>query len=125
MRTLIMRTSPPSSATVNAGVPATCRHDSNRSSCRSTWTCDVKRCNPRRKHGLFPSGDALLRELAAQPRCHPFEKHMSGGGGSHLPCPLGGWTTGNAACRAGLDLRMFHRVPSTRPSFLLQRALYC
>lgn len=62
-----------------------------------------------RRHGLFPPGDALLAELKQQAGSHAFEKHMAGALSSYQPLPDGGWTTGDAACRAGFDLRMFYQ----------------
>lgn len=64
----------------------------------------------RRRHGLFPPRDLLLAELASRSGSHPFEKHMAGARSSYQPLPHGGWTTGDSACRAGLDLRMFYQV---------------
>lgn len=63
-----------------------------------------------RRHGLFPPHDPLLAELAARHGSHAFEKHMAGAASSYQPLPTGGWTTGDAACRAGFDLRMFYQV---------------
>jgi len=63
-----------------------------------------------RRHGLFPPHDALLAELLGRRGSHAFEKHMAGAASSHQPLLSGGWTTGDAACRAGLDLRMFYQV---------------
>ena len=63
----------------------------------------------RRRHGLFPPGDALLAKLKERAGSHAFEKHMAGALSSYQALPDGGWTTGDAACRAGFDLRMFYQ----------------
>jgi hypothetical protein len=62
-----------------------------------------------RRHGLFPPGDPLLAELKRRAGSHAFEKHMAGALSSYQTLPDGGWTTGDAACRAGFDLRMFYQ----------------
>lgn len=63
-----------------------------------------------RPHGLFPPGDPLLRRLAADPRCQPFEKHLPGEQSCYEPLPKGGWATGDAAAARGVDLRLFYQV---------------
>lgn len=65
---------------------------------------------PFRSHGLFPPKDPLLRALAADPRLRPFEKHLPGADSPYERLPKGGWTTGDAAARNGLDLRLFYKV---------------
>ena len=65
---------------------------------------------PFRPHGLFPPQDPLLRALAADPRLRPFEKHLPGAASPCERLPKGGWTTGDAAARNGLDLRLFYKV---------------
>ena len=63
-----------------------------------------------RPDGLFPPGDALLAELGAQARTHAFEKHLAGRRAPAELLPRGSWASGNAAARAGLDLRLFYQV---------------
>lgn len=63
---------------------------------------------PRRVHGLFPRGDELLLRLAATQGAQPFEKHLSGVRGPYELLPKGGWATGDAAARSGVDLRLFY-----------------
>lgn len=65
---------------------------------------------PFRPHGLFPPADPLLRRLAAEPRLHPFEKHLPGETAPYELLPKGGWATGDAAARRGMDLRLFYQV---------------
>lgn len=67
---------------------------------------------PSRENGLFPPGDPLLLQLASEAHTHPFEKHLAG---ETLPYELlnnGSWTSGDEACQAGFDLRLFYRVGS-------------
>jgi hypothetical protein len=49
-------------------------------------------------------------ELAGTPGLHPFEKHLSGDLSPHQALPKGGWASGDSACRAGMDLRLFYKV---------------
>lgn len=63
-----------------------------------------------RPSGLFPPGDPLLRRLAADPHCHPFEKHLPGEQSCYELLPKGGWATGDAAATKGVDLRLFYKV---------------
>ena len=65
---------------------------------------------PFRPHGLFPPADPLLGALASTPGLHPFEKHLPGDHSPYQLLPKGGWTTGDAAARNGLDLRLFYKV---------------
>lgn len=66
---------------------------------------------PPRPNGLFPPNDPLLRRLAADPHCHPFEKHLPGEDSCYeLLLPNGGWATGDAAAARGVDLRLFYKV---------------
>lgn len=44
-------------------------------------------------------------------RCKPFEKHLPGEDSPYQLLPKGGWATGDAACRNGLDLRLFYQFP--------------
>lgn len=67
---------------------------------------------PGRPAGLFPPGDALLAALARLPGSWPFEKHLPGLGSSYQLLPGGGWVTGDSACAAGLDLRLFYQPPA-------------
>lgn len=66
---------------------------------------------PPRPNGLFPPNDPLLRRLAADPNCHPFEKHLPGEQDCYeLLLPNGGWATGDTAAARGVDLRLFYKV---------------
>ena len=65
---------------------------------------------PFRPHGLFPPQDALLRLLAADPRLRCFEKHLPGEAAPYELLPKGGWATGDAAAKNGMDLRLFYKV---------------
>ena len=65
---------------------------------------------PSRPNGLFPPDDPLLRRLAADPRCHPFEKHLPGEHSCYELLPKGGWATGDATAARGVDLRLFYKV---------------
>lgn len=65
-----------------------------------------------RPHGLFPPADALLGALAAE-GARPFEKHLAGEISSYELLPLGSWTSGDAAARAGFDMRLFYKVRKT------------
>ena len=73
------------------------------------WTRVPPPAAPRRAHGLFPPSDELLLRLAATPGAQPFEKHLSGVGGPYESLPKGGWATGDAAARSGVDLRLFYQ----------------
>ena len=79
---------------------------------RTAATNALKLCLdvPRRPDGLFPPGDALLAELGAQARTYVFEKHLAGRRAPAELLPYGSWASGNAAARAGLDLRLFYQV---------------
>lgn len=62
-----------------------------------------------RPHGLFPPGDGLLRQLAAEGGC-PFEKHLAGEASPYELLARGSWTSGDEAALAGFDMRLFYRV---------------
>ena len=66
---------------------------------------------PFRPDGLFPPGDALLRQLSSTAGSWPFEKHLPGAVTPYEMLPYGGWITGNAAAQRGIDLRMFYQEP--------------
>ena len=77
---------------------------------------------PFRANGLFPLGDRLLTELAAEPNLRAFQKNVL----SYHETPESpdadavvsyrvaeSWAHGDGACVAGLDLRCFYReIPS-------------
>ena len=44
-----------------------------------------------------------------------FEKHLAGRGGPAELLPRGSWASGNAAARAGLDMRLFYQVRAALP----------
>jgi hypothetical protein len=52
-----------------------------------------------------------LKSLSTMERCKPFEKHLPGEDSPYQLLPKGGWATGDAACRNGLDLRLFYQFP--------------
>lgn len=60
-----------------------------------------------RPNGLFPPGDAVLTRLSASSSHLAFEKALPGPNSPYEGLPRGGWATGDAAARAGLDLRLF------------------
>lgn len=51
----------------------------------------------------------MLQQLASDPELVPFEKHLPGARSSYELLPAGGWATGDAAARNGVDLRLFYR----------------
>jgi acyl-coenzyme A thioesterase PaaI-like protein len=76
---------------------------------------------PFRANGLFPLGDRLLTELAADPNLRAFQKNVL----SYHETPESpdadavvsyrvaeSWAHGDGAARAGLDLRCFYRETS-------------
>ena len=79
----------------------------------SAWHPDwrlTKWTVPSRESGLFPPGDALLLQLASEAQTHPFEKHLAGETSPYELLNNGSWTSGDEACQAGFDLRLFYRV---------------
>lgn len=68
-----------------------------------------------RLHGLFDSGDPVLKALTDHPSSIPFEKHLPGQQSPYEFLPKGGWATGDAAAENGLDLRLFYIPPVNSP----------
>lgn len=60
---------------------------------------------------MFPQNDKLLHALSTEPDQWPFEKHLPGFHSPYESLPNGGWITGNAAARRGIDLRLFYKEP--------------
>ncbi|PSC67699.1 thioesterase superfamily [Micractinium conductrix] len=66
---------------------------------------------PFRPHGLFPPQDPLLAHLSAEPKLHPFEKHVPGTEACYQVLPSGGWASGDTAAANGVDMRLFYQEP--------------
>ena len=69
---------------------------------------------PFRPNGLFPIGDPLLTELAADSTLAPFQKNVvdvDDAGGARFAL-AGSWANGDLAAANGLDLRCFYRSES-------------
>ena len=69
---------------------------------------------PFRPNGLFPIGDSLLTELAADSTLVPFQKNVvdvDDAGGARFAL-AGSWANGDLAAANGLDLRCFYRSES-------------
>jgi len=66
-----------------------------------------------RPDGLFPRDDPLLTYLAAEPRNHPFDKHlMSPETGDQVVAPISFPVGNDAAKNRGIDLRYFFQDPN-------------
>lgn len=61
---------------------------------------------PRRRHGLFPPGDAELNKLASNKSLKPFQKHLVDEHGA-LKLTQISWPVGDDAAERGIDLRYF------------------